>query len=46
MADRVIVLDKEGCVDDTPRNVGRILSEINHPMLAAMPTSMQVLVAI
>ncbi|NLY71641.1 MAG: ATP-binding cassette domain-containing protein [Clostridiales bacterium] len=43
MADRVIVLDKGRLiVDDTPRNVGKILSEINHPMLAAMPTSMQV----
>jgi energy-coupling factor transporter ATP-binding protein EcfA2 len=43
MADRVLVLDKGSLIaDDTPRDVGKILSKINHPMLAAMPTSMQI----
>lgn len=43
MADRVIVLDKgRKIADDRPEEIGRILSQLGHPMLAAMPTPMQV----
>lgn len=43
MSDRVIVLDNgEVIVDDTPKNVGKKLKQINHDMFVSMPSSMQI----
>lgn len=42
MADRAVVLDDGSIIaDDTPANVGAILSKLRHPMFMAMPTPLQ-----
>lgn len=43
MADRVILMDKGKILaNDVPGKVGKILAGVNHPMLLAMPSPMQV----
>lgn len=43
MADRVVILDQGlKIADDRPEEIGRVLSQLGHPMLSAMPTPMQV----
>ena len=43
LADRVLVMDSGKIIaDDTPRNIGEILKEKNHPMYLALPTPMRV----
>ena len=43
MADRAVIMDKgKILIEDVPGHGGRVLAELNHPMLLAMPTPMQV----
>ena len=43
VSDRVVVIDNgEIIADDTPRDVGRILNELNHDMYDALPTPIRV----
>lgn len=43
LADRVIVMDKGKIIaDETPREVGKFLKDINHDMYKALPTPMKV----
>jgi len=43
MADRAVIMDKgKILIEDVPGRGGKVLAELNHPMLLAMPTPMQV----
>lgn len=47
VSDRVIVIDDgEIIADSAPQNVGKILADINHPLLCALPAPMRVCAAL
>lgn len=47
LSDRVVVMDRGKVIAcGTPKEIGKVLSEINHPMERALPTPMQIYNAI